>query len=37
MGSSFETFNSAGGFRYYDAVRGDKAMSEKSTLCGMDN
>lgn len=35
-GSGFQTYNFAGGFRFYDAVRNDKAMNRKSTPCGMD-
>lgn len=35
-GSGFETYNFAGGFRFYDAVRNDKALNRKSTPCGMD-
>ncbi len=36
MGHGFESYNFAGGFRFYDAVRNDKALAERSTLCGMD-
>ena len=36
MGRGFESYNFAGGFRFYDAVRNDKALAERSTLCGMD-
>ena len=35
-GNGFETYNFAGGFRFYDAVRNDKALNRKSTPCGMD-
>ena len=37
MGNGFDTYNFAGGFRFYDAVRNDKALNKKSTLCGMDD
>lgn len=37
MSNGFDTYNFAGGFRFYDAVRNDKALSKKSTLCGMDD
>ncbi len=30
-GSGFDAYNFAGGFRFYDAVRNDKALTEKST------
>jgi len=36
-GCGFEAYNFAGGFRFYDAVMNDRAMIEKSSLCGMDN
>lgn len=36
MGSGFDTYNFAGGFRYYDAVHNDKSLNKKSTPCGMD-
>lgn len=36
-GNGFDAYNFAGGFRFYDAVRNDKALIEKSTPCGMDN
>jgi hypothetical protein len=32
----FDTYNFAGGFRLYDAVRNDKALNNKSTPCEMD-
>lgn len=35
MGNGFDAYNFAGGFRFYDAVRNDKALNKKSTLCGM--
>ena len=37
MGNGFDVYNFTGGFRFYDAVRNDKALIEKSTLCGMDD
>ncbi len=37
MGNGFDAYNFAGGFRFYDAVRNDKALNKKSTPCGMDN
>ena len=36
-GNGFETYNFAGGYRYYEAVKKDKALIEKSLPCGMDN
>ena len=36
MGNGFDAYNFAGGFRFYDAVRNDKSLNKKSTLCGMD-
>ena len=35
-GNGFNTYNFAGGFRLYDAIRNDKTLIEKSTPCGMD-
>lgn len=35
-GNGFDVYNFAGGFRFYDTVRNDKALTEKSTPCGMD-
>ncbi len=35
-GNGFEVYNFAGGFRFYDAVRNDKALNKASTPCGMD-
>ena len=35
-GYGFEAYNFAGGFRFYDAVRNDRALIEKSFACGMD-
>lgn len=37
MGNGFDTYNFAGGFRFYDAVHNDKALNKKSTPCGMDD
>ncbi|MEE0968293.1 MAG: rhodanese-like domain-containing protein, partial [Clostridia bacterium] len=34
--NGFDCYNFAGGFRFYDAVRKDKALNKKSTPCGMD-
>lgn len=36
-GNGFDTYNFAGGFRFYDAVHNDKSLNRKSTPCGMDN
>ena len=36
MGNGFDAYNFAGGFRFYDAVRNDKSLNKKSTICGMD-
>lgn len=36
MGNGFDAYNFAGGFRFYDAVRNDKALNKKSTPCGME-
>ena len=35
-GCGFEAYNFAGGFRFYDAVRNDRALIETATACGMD-
>lgn len=37
MGSGFDAYNFAGGFRFYDAVHNDKALNKKSTPCGMND
>ena len=37
MGNGFDAYNFAGGFRFYNAVHNDKALSKKSTPCGMDD
>lgn len=36
-GNGFEAYNFAGGFRYYEAVKKDKALIQRSAPCGMDN
>ena len=36
MGNGFDAYNFAGGFRFYDAVRHDKALIEQAMSCGMD-
>ncbi len=36
VGNGFDAYNFAGGFRFYDAVRNDKALNSISTPCGMD-
>ncbi|MCI9445729.1 MAG: FAD-dependent oxidoreductase [Oscillospiraceae bacterium] len=35
-GHGYETYNFAGGFRFYDAVTNDRRLIEQSTACGMD-
>ena len=35
-GSGYETYNFAGGFRFYDIVTNDRCMIEQATACGMD-
>lgn len=35
-GNGFDAYHFAGGYRFYDAVRNDKALTRKSTPCGMD-
>jgi len=35
-GYGFETYNFAGGFRFYDAVMNDRTLIEKAYSCGMD-
>ena len=37
VGNGFDAYNFAGGYRLYDAIRNDKALSKKSAPCGMDN
>ncbi len=34
-GYGYETYNFAGGFRFYDAVANDRRMIESATACGM--
>ncbi len=36
MGSGFDAYNFAGGFRFYDAVKNDRALIERAWSCGMD-
>ncbi len=35
-GHGFETYNLAGGFRYYSAVVRDRRLTEQASACGMD-
>ena len=35
-GNGFDCYNFAGGYRFYDAVRHDRRLIERSTACGMD-
>jgi len=35
-GSGYTAYNFAGGFRFYDAVTNDRALSRRVTACGMD-
>ena len=35
-GNGFECYNFAGGFRFYDAVKHDRRLIQRSTACGMD-
>ena len=35
-GNGYETYNFSGGFRFYDAVVNDRALIERSYVCGMD-
>ena len=35
-GNGFEAYNFSGGFRFYDAVMNDRALTEASMNCGMD-
>ena len=35
-GHGYETYNFAGGFRYYGAVMNDRRLIESATACGMD-
>ncbi len=36
MGNGFDAYNFAGGFRFYDAVKNDKALIQRALECGMD-
>lgn len=36
MGNGYEVYNFSGGFRFYEAVRNDRCLTEKATACGMD-
>lgn len=36
MGSGFDAYNFAGGFRFYSAVRNDTVLKERSSPCGME-
>ena len=36
-GNSYTAYNFAGGFRFYDAVTNDRALTCRATACGMDN
>ena len=35
-GHGYEAYNFSGGFRFYDAVTGDRRLVEAATACGMD-
>ena len=35
-GHGFEAYNFAGGFRFYEAVKNDRALVENAFPCGMD-
>jgi len=35
-GNGYETYNFAGGFRFYEAVMNDRALIERAYACGMD-
>ena len=35
-GLGFDAYNFTGGFRYYDAVKNDRAMIKRALPCGMD-
>ena len=37
VGNGFDAYNFAGGYRYYAAIRNDRALCERSLPCGMDN
>ncbi len=36
-GNGFDTYNFAGGFRFYDAVKHDRCLIERASACGMDS
>ena len=36
-GNGFESYNFAGGFRFYDVVTNDRVLIERATVCGMDS
>ena len=36
-GNGYTAYNFAGGFRFYDAVTNDRALTFRATACGMDN
>ena len=36
-GNGYRAYNFAGGFRFYDAVTNDRALTCRATACGMDN
>ncbi len=35
-GNGYDAYNFAGGFRFYDTVRNERALIESATACGMD-
>lgn len=35
-GNGYEAYNFSGGFRFYNAVKNDRALIERATACGMD-
>lgn len=37
LGNGFDTYNFAGGYRFYDAVKNDRCAAKSSTPCGMDD
>lgn len=37
VGNGYEVYNFSGGFRFYEAVRNDRCLTEKATACGMDS
>ncbi len=36
-GNGFDAYNFAGGYRFYEAVKKDRCLTEKTTVCGMDD